>query len=187
MDQVTQTCITNIRSADKDAQNAAYYALLEATEQPVHWAYEVWDDLLAGLRDRDNHVRAIAAQLLSNLAKSDPDGRMLESFDALLNVTRDEKFVTARHALQSLWKIGLAGEAQKQKLLDSLEMRFIDCATEKNCTLIRYDIALALRSLYDASPDDTVKAKALALIATETDDKYRRKYASAWRGISGIK
>jgi hypothetical protein len=58
---------------------------------------------------------------------------------------------------------------------------FRDCATEKNCTLIRYDIIQGLRKLYDDVQDETVRETALALIATEADSKYRKKHASLWR------
>jgi hypothetical protein len=156
---------------------------MAATEIPVVWAYEVWDELLAGLRDKDNHVRAITAQVLSNLAKSDPEMRMLHDFAALLAVTKDERFVTARHCLQSLWKVGLAGEEQQKVCVDGLEQRFHECSTEKNCTLIRYDIIQDLRSMYDAVNDERIREKALALIETEEDLKYRKKYATLWRGV----
>jgi hypothetical protein len=72
------------------------------------------------LRHKDNRRRAIAAQILCNLAKSDPKQRMLKDFDALLTVTKDERFVTARHCMQSLWKVGVAGKDQQQKLVDGL-------------------------------------------------------------------
>ena len=91
MEESIRQALEDIRSGDGQAQNRAYTALMAATEQPVDWAYEVWDDLLAGLTHKDNHVRAISAQVLSNLAKSDPQGRMLADFDRLLAVTRDER------------------------------------------------------------------------------------------------
>jgi hypothetical protein len=181
MDAATRTNLDNLRSTDKQAQNDAFFAILEATNQPVDWAYDVWDDLVADLTHKDNHRRAIAAQVLCNLAKSDPEGRMLRDFDALLNVTRDERFVTARHCLQALWKVGAAGDAQKQRVMDGLERRFNECSAEKNCTLIRYDIIQGLRNLYDAVGDESIRAKALALIEAEPDTKYRKKYATVWR------
>ena len=183
MDAARENYLLDLHSGDGDRQNAAYHGLLAATEQSVDWAYEVWDDLVRSLSDKDNHVRAIAAQVLSNLAKSDPDNRMRQDFPKLLNVTRDERFVTARHALQSLWKVGAAGEAQRRMLVDGLTQRFQECSTEKNCTLIRYDIAQGLRTLYDAVDDAAIKETALALIETEPDAKYRKKYASVWRGV----
>jgi hypothetical protein len=183
MDKTPQEHLDDLHSGDKARQDSAYAALMTATETPVDWAYDVWDALVADLRDKDNRVRAIASQVFANLAKSDPEGRMLTDFPALLNVTRDERTVTARHALQSLWKIGVVGPEQRQILLDGLTQRFNEGATEKNGTLVRYDIAQVLRNVYDAVDDDAVKATALALIETEHDPKYRKKYATVWRAV----
>jgi hypothetical protein len=147
----------------------------------VDWAYEVWDELLEGLMHKDNHVRSISSQILANLAKSDPKGRMFKDFDKLLNVTRDEKFVTARHCLQSIWKVGLAGRNAQQLVVKGLEKRYKECVTEKNYTLIRYDIITDLRALYTVTTSSEIKEKALELIELEEDAKYRKKYASVWK------
>ena len=181
MDNSIQTNLENLYSQDRELQNAAFFAILEATEKPVEWAYEVWDRLVESLSHKDNHVRAIAAQVLCNLAKSDPNKRMLKNFAALLAVTKDERFVTARHCLQSLWKVGVVGKAQQQIVVDGLAGRFNECSTEKNCTLIRYDIIQSLKYAYDVVRDETIKEKALALIETEEDQKYKKKYARVWR------
>ena len=181
MNKITRTNLDNLWSEDRDLQNKAFFSILEATNKPVEWTYEVWDELVENLTHKDNHNRAIAAQVLCNLAKSDPRNRMLKDFDALLAVTKDERFVTARHCLQALWKVGAAGKKQQKILVDGLERRFWECITEKNCTLIRYDIIQSLRNLYDAVKDENVKEKALELIETEEDLKYRKKYASLWR------
>lgn len=181
MGKAIRAHLDNIRSEVGPLQNKAYNELMKITEAPVGWAYEAWDELLEGLKHKDNHVRAISAQLLANLAKSDPKGRLLKNFDALLAVTRDERFVTARHGLQSLWKVGVTGKKQQKILLEGLTLRFEECVTEKNGTLIRYDILQGLRNLYNATTDEQVKETALALIETETDVKYRKKYASVWK------
>jgi hypothetical protein len=173
--------LDHLHSEDKEAQNRAFSYFIDATNKPVDWAYDVWDDLLETIRHKDNRQRAIASQVLCNLAKSDPENRMLKDFDALLAVTRDERFVTARHCLLSLWKIGLVGKKQQKKVVDGLARRFSECVAEKNCTLIRYDIIQGLRKLYDEVKDEKIKEKALELIETEEDLKYRKKYASLWR------
>lgn len=128
-----------LRSPGKDRHDLAFAGLMNATELPVAWAYALWDDLLAILRDGNNRQRSIAAQVLSNLAKSDPQQRMATDVAALLSVTKDEHFVTARHCLQSLWLVGAAGEPQREALVKGLVVRFEECAAEKNCTLIRYE------------------------------------------------
>jgi hypothetical protein len=180
MDGKTQKHIENLRSEDRDLQNQAFSYILTATERPVDWAYEIWGQLVEGLRHRDNHVRAISAQVLANLAKSDPKNRMQKDFPALMAVTGDEKFVTARHTLQSIWKVGQEKKMQKT-VVDALADWFKDSITHKNCTLIRYDIIQDLRNLYDEVKDEKIKEKALALIETEEDAKYKKKYASVWK------
>jgi len=181
MDEKTQTRFNELFGSDREAQHAAFLHFLRLTETPVDWAYEVWDDLLEKLSDKDNHSRAIAAQLLCALAKSDPKLRMLQDFSQLLAVTRDGRFVTARHCLQNLWKIGVAGNAQQALVVSGLAERFSECAGEKNCTLIRHDIIVNLRRIYDAVKDETMKAKALALIERETNLKYKKKYTGVWK------
>lgn len=181
MDAITRTHLDNIHTKDKSLQDAAYNYLMRATELPVDWSYEAWEDLLADLRHKDNRARAIASQVLCNLAKSDPDQRMLTDFDALLTVTKDERFVTARHCLQALWKVGAAGAAQKEMVVRGLAGRYAECISEKNGLLIRYDILQGLRNLYEAVEDEGIRMQALTWIESEENLKYRKKYAKIWR------
>lgn len=181
MEKTIRIHLDNIRSEDGQLQNEAYYFLMEQAEKPVDWAYEVWNELIEGLTHKDNHVRAISSQLLANLAKSDPKGRMLKDFDKLLDVTKDEKFVTARHCLQSIWKVGLAGKNQQVMVVKGLEKWYRECVEEKNRSLIRYDILVGLKNLYEATASSEIKEKALELIELEKDLKYKKKYASVWK------
>ena len=57
--------------------------------------------------------------------------------------------------------VGAARKEQQKILVDGLEGRFKECATEKNCTLIRYDIIQSLRNVYDAVKDEKVNDRAL--------------------------
>jgi len=181
MDKTIRSHLDNIRSEDGQLQNQAYYFLMDATEKPVDWAYEAWDELVEGLTHKDNHVRAISSQLLANLGKSDPKGRMFKDFDKLLNVTKDEKFVTARHCLQNIWKVGLGGKNQQIMVVKGLEKRYQECVKEKNGSLIRHDILVGLRNLYEATTSSEIREKALELIELEKDAKYKKKYAGVWR------
>jgi len=53
--------------------------------------------------------------------------------------------------------------------------------SERNCTLIRYDILVGLRKLFDSSKDEEVKRMALAWIEQEENEKYKKKYMTLWR------
>jgi hypothetical protein len=183
MDQTTKQHLGNLHSKDANLRYASFQYIINLTKQPVDWAYEAWDDLLVMTKTGDNHQRTIAVQVLSNLAKSDPKQRMLKDIDKLFTVTKDEKFVTARHALQCLWKIGVVNKEFQEKVVDRLSKRFKECVKEKNCTLIRYDISEVFRKMYDQEADEKVKDTSLALIQTEDDLKYRKKYMGLWKDV----
>jgi hypothetical protein len=54
------------------------------------------------------------------------------------------------------------------------------CTFPPTFTLIRYDINERLRKLFDATHDDAIKDRAMALIGLETDPKYKKKYLTLW-------
>lgn len=183
MKKATKTRLDQRASEDREVQHTAFLSLLKETDKPVEWSYEVWDEFVADLSHKNNRRRAIAVQLLCNLAKSDPQNKMVKTFPALLEVTRDERFVTARHTIQALWKVGVAGKKQLKLLLEGTQLRFAECESEKNGTLIRYDLLQGLRNLYDQLQDAKIKKLALELIETETDAKYQKKYQMLWKSV----
>jgi hypothetical protein len=181
MDKTIQLHFENLNSEDKNEQYEGFNHIIAAIKHEVDWAYVVWDELVAGLSSTDNHKRARYAQFLSGLAKSDPEKRIMNDFPALWQVTKDDKFVTARHALQSIWKVGLAGPEQTEMVVNHLNDRFKNCKDEKNYTLIRFDIIQDLRNLYNEVKDEKIKRLALELIEMEEDPKYQKKYAKVWK------
>lgn len=181
MNENIRTHLDNLYSKDAELRYYSFQYLLNETNEPVGWIGLAWDDLLALLHG-DNHQRAIAAQLMCNLAKSDPE-RAMESIERVMEVTKDERFVTARHSLQSLWKVAIASEALEKEIVTRLVNRFNDCNIEKNCTLIRYDILEVFRKIFDTTKDEKLKNKSLNLIETETDPKYKKKYMALWRDV----
>lgn len=181
MDNTIKILFEKLSDKDKNVQYESFMTLLDITNEKVNWAYEVWDQLLNDLTEGDNHQRSRAAQFLCNLAKSDPEKRMLKDFPTIWAVTKDKRFVTARHSLKSIWKIALAGSEQKEMVLNNLADKFITGTDEKNYTLIRFDIIESLRKLYDEIKDEQVKQLALDLIEKEDDKKYKKKYALIWK------
>lgn len=181
MDNQIRNEFERLESKDKEERYEAYQKILEATEEKVDWAYEIWDQLLESLTDKDNHKRSRAAQYLANLAISDPERRMLRDFPKVWKVTYDEKFVTARHSLQSLWKVGLAGKEQKEMVMEHMVVRFKDSLNEKNYTLIRSDILQNMRHLFNHLGDEKIKETAFKLMETVEDERYRKKYMKIWK------
>ncbi|CAN5528026.1 hypothetical protein BH10BAC2_BH10BAC2_08610 [soil metagenome] len=183
MDVATKEHISNLLIKDATIRYASFQYLAEQTKEPVDWAYEVWDNLLELSKKGDNHQRTIAVQLLCNLAKSDPANRMQKDLDTVMLVTKDEKFVTARHSLMTLWKIAIVNKILQELVTDKLKKRYKECTTEKNCTLIRYDIIEVFRKIYNEVPDNKIKDTTLELIKTEEDQKYQKKYTSLWKDL----
>lgn len=181
MEQKISELISNILGTDKDLRTNSYLELMKITEQKVDWAYEVWDLLVENFNHPNNHTRSIVGQLISNLTKSDDEGRIRQDFPKLIELTKDKMFVTARHVLLSIWKIGLTGENNMLLVLDGLSERYRNCTEEKNWTLIRSDIIQSLKKLYVALGDERISKAAVELIDQESDEKYKKKYTSIWR------
>ena len=122
-----------------------------------------------------------AAPVYHRRLRSRQRNQMLHDFPTLWDVTKDSKFVTARHALQSIWKVGLAGPEQREIVLNYFYNRFKNGINEKHYTLIRYDMIVGLRKLYDAVKVEHIKEISMELIQFEEDSKYQKKYMSAWK------
>lgn len=183
MEEIMQQNFNNLHSKDAASRYNSFQFIINKTNQPVDWAYDVWDDMLVLMKMGDNHQRTIAVQVLANLAKSDPKQRMLNDLDKLIAVTKDEKFVTARHSLQCLWKTGIVNDKLRAKLITELSNRFKESINEKNCTLIRYDIIIVFRKIFDIIKDEKIKDASITLIQTEQEEKYRKKYSGEWKDI----
>jgi hypothetical protein len=90
---------------------------------------------------------------------------MLRDFPAVAAAMRDEKFVTARHTLESLWRVGLAGPDRAALVVAALEARYQECSAEKNASLVRTDVMTCLARLANAVGDESLEDRADALMA----------------------
>jgi hypothetical protein len=173
-----------LETSDKVPRAAAFRKLVALTNKPVSWAYDAWDRLLRLAAAGDNHQRTIGVQLLANLAKSDPERRIARDLPKLFKVAADPMFVTARHSLLCTWKIAVIDHELCVLVMRRLAQRFRKCGTEKNSTLVRFDIQAVMRRIFDATGDQDIRSQGRKLIELEEDPKYRKKYATAWRGTA---
>jgi hypothetical protein len=173
-------------SSDKDAAKQATAELMALAEKPVDWSYEVWEQTVGDLSHKKGSERAFAAQLLSRLAMSDPEKRILKDFDKLAVVLFDEKPTAARQAVQSLWRVGLAGQQQRDCVLDALTKRYEISGPDKHGAIARTDTIAALANLARETGDTAVVEKALDLIASEPVVKAQRRQRSAWNKVIGV-
>ena len=177
--------LDTIIDAGREAQGAAFMRLCALTEVPPAWAPTVWGDLVALLDHRNNRTRAIAGQLLARIAPTMATETVIGDLPRLVAATRDPQFVTGRHILQALARLGAAPAAVRARLAVLLAERFVACADEKNATLIRFDIQTVLRALHDRATDEAeatqVRQAALDLVLHEPDPRYARKYLACWK------
>ena len=94
--------------------------------------------------------------VLCNLAKNDTHHRLKNSLDLLLAHTKDEKFITSRQCIQSIWKVAATSRQARDKVLEHLKKRFRECENEKPYNFLRADIMQSLRCLADLEKDNTL-------------------------------
>jgi len=174
--------LDDIEGTDPAQRTRAYNELLDLTEGVVD-VTGLWDRIAAYMDSKDNHLRSIGGQLLCSLAKSDTEGRFFDYFDWIKRLTKDPMFVTARHVLQASYRIGLAGPKYRKLVLDFYEARYDDCAAERNASLIRFDILVCMKKLYDAKRDPALAERARQRIMTVSSDTDRTKYRKVWKDV----
>jgi hypothetical protein len=168
--------IDDLKSTDDKIRLNALQALLTRTENEVDWAYEVWEHLSEKLDHENSYQRSIGVLMLCNLAKSDAEDRLRTILDRLLAHTRDEKFITSRQCIQNIWKAAATNKANREKVLNHVEKRFVECTDEKHYNLLRQDIIQSMISLNKHEGDNVLLPRVQALIAKEPDLKNRKKY-----------
>ncbi len=171
-------------SSDRNIAYEAFVELMKLAGKPVEWSYEVWDEMISELTHKDGHKRAYAAQMLARLANSDPEKRILNDFPKLAAVMRDEKTVTARHTLQSIWRVGMAGPQQRAFVIEALTLRFQECSSEKNVSLVRTDVITSLGKLLRETGGPAIAKAAEELMSPEMDGKAQKAQRASWRKAS---
>lgn len=170
----------NLIVHDHDIQFKSYEEFLKIVKEPVDWTYSVWEQLIKALTHKNAYVRAQAAQILCALAAtSDPEERILEDFMKIWAITYDEETVASIQSLQAIWRIGLAGQVQRDLVVSHLARRFHTCVDEKQPTSIRYEIIVSLKNLFDKTDDRKLFTIAKNLIEKEQNLKSQMKYKAA--------
>ena len=182
MDKDVKRYMEDLVSSDDKVRMNALDTVLKLTDKKVAWVYDIWDDLFEMLEHENSFHRSIAIKVICNLAKSDSEDRLSKSIDFLLAHTKDEKFITSRQCIQSVWKVAVASKRSRKKVLGLLEKRFRECPDEKHYNLIRTDIIQSIKFIYDTEKDDKLLTSAQTLITEEKDVKYRKKYEAILGG-----
>ncbi len=177
-----QTWVSQLDLKEDTVRYEAFTHLLDLTESKVGWVYEVWDTLVEKLTNPNSYQRNIAVKLLCNLSQSDSESRLVSVLDPLLRCSHDEKFITSRQTLQSLWKPAYFEPDLREKIVNHLIMRFGECESENHANLLRQDILQSLFTLADLTHDVELQQKAMELVESEKDPKNKKSYLAMMKG-----
>jgi hypothetical protein len=96
------------------------FLLLQASSQKLPIIYQYWDILVKKLDNENSYQRSVGLMLVAENVRWDKEGKFAKTIDKYLSCCSDEKFITARQAIQGLANIVDAtnqyNDAIKQKL-----------------------------------------------------------------------
>src|SRR5512137_1630072 len=85
---------------DKLRYNA--FLLLQSASQIFPFVYEYWGELEKKLDSNNSYQRSLGLMLIAENVRWDKDDRFVRIFSKYLSCCGDEKFITARQAIQGL-------------------------------------------------------------------------------------
>ncbi len=103
------------------------FLLLQANSTHFPLVYEYWDKLSQKLESSNSYQRSIGLMLIAENLKWDKQAKFNSIIDKYLDCCTDEKFVTARQAIQGLAKI--IGATSRYD--DIIRRRLMDLPIEK--------------------------------------------------------
>jgi hypothetical protein len=123
------------------------FLLLQAHSKETALVYNHWNELVAKLRSDNSYQRSIGVMLLSENVKWDSGCKFLETIDKYLECCLDEKFITARQAIQGLAKILSTTKTYDKKIKQHLTNLPLKKYKENQQKLLAKDISQALKIL----------------------------------------
>ena len=96
------------------------FLLLQANARQFPLLYKHWDRLAGRLEDSNSYQRSIGAMLISENVKWDKEAKFTHEIDRYLSCCVDEKFITARQAVQALVNIIAATSKYNPKIRENL-------------------------------------------------------------------
>jgi hypothetical protein len=166
----------DLSSKEDDKRFNALTTIMEITESKVEWFDQKYEELIDKINDVNSYQRSIGLMVLCNLAKSDRHNKLSIHVEEIVKHIKDEKFITSRQCIQSIWKLAVINNENKAKIAKALSKRFIECEDENHANLIRLDIIGSLKKMNDEKNDVKIQNRIDELIGMEKNDKNRKQY-----------
>lgn len=154
MNENIKNLMERLSVKDNKIRKEALDRVIELTQVKVEWIYNYWDLLVEKLDSENSYQRTIGMFVLSNLAKSDSENRFEGIIDKYLMMTEDEKFITSRQTLQTMWKVAIAKENCRKRIVEHLSRMFTgDKHLATHANLIRKDIIETMCRIYESDKE----------------------------------
>jgi hypothetical protein len=120
---------------------------LKASSCLFPFVYGHWGELEKKLESSNSYQRSLGLMLISENVKWDNNDKFNRTFDKYLSCCLDEKFITARQAIQGLANIVNATSKYDGKIKQALASLAVDKYKENQQNLLKKDIANILKMI----------------------------------------
>ena len=123
------------------------FLLLEAKSRLSPEVYEYWDTFEAKLGSDNSYQRSLGLMLISENVRWDKAGKFNKTISQYLKGCTDEKFITARQAIQGLTHILEATDAYDQQIKQHLSQMSLLQYKDNQQRLLSKDIDAILKQI----------------------------------------
>ncbi len=131
-------------SEKEDASRYNAFLLLQANSRLTPTVYAHWTKLEGKLGNSNSYQRSLGLMLLAENVRWDKDGRFDKVIDSYLDCCLDEKFVTARQAIQGFASVIEATDRHNDRIKQGLNSLDFAKYKEHQQRLLKKDVATIL-------------------------------------------
>ncbi len=134
-------------SEKDDAVRYNAFLLLRSSSREFPLVYEYWKDLEMKLENSNSFQRSLGVMLLAENVQWDKENKFGKTIGEYLRCCNDEKFITARQAIQGLEAIVKATDKFNDKIKQGLADLQLSQYKENQRKLINKDISSVLKRI----------------------------------------
>ncbi len=123
------------------------FLLLQSNSRLFPYVYGHWDELENKLSSDNSYQRSIGLMLIAENVKWDKDCKFDKTLAKYLGCCMDEKFITARQAIQGLGRVLEATNSYDRRIGQSLSQMEFSRYKENQQKLLKKDAAAILRMI----------------------------------------
>jgi hypothetical protein len=117
------------------------FLLLQARSRDSPIVYEYWSEFEKKLESTNSYQRSLGAMLMAENVRWDKNGKFKKAFSKYMRCCNDEKFITARQAIQSLETIARATERYDKDIRQGLADLVLQRYKENQQRLLAKDMS----------------------------------------------